>query len=154
MTDEPKFSVESAQQAAAENDLDTWVADFLASPGSDNAELAELLSDRLNSWTGPIELPLGQLHRLAGPPEEPVLCPVDDDFWDDRVDDMAERIDEEGWEPAPLVVSYRRDKDQLVVEDGNHRAESLRRAGRKTAWVVVGFESGEDHAAFAARKTA
>ena len=142
MSDDDQYSVEAARAAAERDDLRAWVAGFLASPGSDNAPLGAELSERLDRWVGPVQLPLSRIQRLAGPPEHPVLCPVDDDYWDDRVDDMAERIDDDDWEPAPLIVSYR--DRQLVLEDGNHRAESLRRAGRKKAWAVVGFESEAD----------
>jgi hypothetical protein len=148
MSDQDRYSVEAARQAAEGNELGRWVARFLSSPGSDNEPLAATLSEQNTSWTGPVRLPISSLNRLAGPPEDPVLCPVDDDEWDDRVDDMAERIDEDGWEPSPLIVTYR--NGQLVLEDGNHRAESLRRAGRRHAWAVVGFESDRDRAEFEA----
>jgi len=111
----------------------------LASPGSDNAPLGDELSESLQYWVGPVELPLSRLRRLAGPPEHPVLCAVDDDYWDDRVDDMADRIEEDDWEPAPIIVACR--DGHLMVEDGNHRLESLRRTGRREAWAVVGFET-------------
>jgi hypothetical protein len=76
----------------------------------------------------------------VGPPEDPVLCPIDDaDEWRDDVEDMARKIDGDGWEPPPVVVSYR--DGELVLEDGNHRVEGLRRAGHDEAWGVVGFES-------------
>jgi hypothetical protein len=37
-----------------------------------------------------------------------------------------------------VIVSHR--GAQLVLEDGNHRVEALRRAGHDQAWAVVGFE--------------
>src|SRR4051794_40693653 len=132
------FSVDGARAASDRDELRTWVRDFLASPGSDNPVLGNVLTDRLASWAGPTPLSLHRLQRLAGPPDEPVLCPVGEDYWDDRVDDMAKRIAGEGWEPPPVVVSFQ-DGD-LVVEDGNHRIESLRRAGREEVWSVIGFE--------------
>ena len=55
-----------------------------------------------------------------------MLCPVDDDEWGDNVEEMKDNI-EDGWEPPPLIVSFQDDK--LVLEDGNHRVESLRRSG-------------------------
>jgi hypothetical protein len=122
-----------------------WVAEFLASPGSDNSVLAEQLTQELGWWVGPVPLPLSELHRLAGPAGDPVLCPVDEDYWDDRVEDMNERA-ESGWEPPPVIVAYR--SGQLVLEDGNHRVEGIRRAGRREAWAVVGFESPEERARF------
>ena len=139
MSDGQDYTVEDARAAAERDELGAWVAEFLSSPGSDNEELAAGLSERLQWWTGPVRLPLDQLNRLAGPPEDPVLCPVDEEYWDDRVDDMERRIREEGWEPSPVIVSHR--GHQLVLEDGNHRVESIRRTGRRDVWAIVGFES-------------
>lgn len=145
--DDSEFSVDGARRAAERDDLDTWVRRFLASPGSDNAELGDQLALQPRWWTGPIRLPIGELHRLAGPSGDPVLRAVDDDYWRDDVDDMAEQIDE-GWQPAPVVVMCR--DDQLVLEDGNHRVEALRRSGEDEAWAVVGFESVEARGRFSA----
>jgi hypothetical protein len=140
------FSVASARAAAERGQLGGWVSDFLASPGSDNAPLAELLASRIRTWIGPVEVPIDELNRLAGPPDAPVLCAVDEEAWDDRVDHMEERIDD-GWEPPPVIVTS--NDGQLVLEDGNHRVESLRRNGRDHAWAVVGFERREDGETFA-----
>jgi hypothetical protein len=144
-TDDHPYSVDSAREAADADGLGDWVRRFLASPGSDNAALGELLSDPPRWWLGPVQLPLGQLHRLAGPPGEPVLCPIDDDEWRDDVVEM-EHLVEDGWQPPPVIVTYQ--NGQLVLEDGNHRVESLRRAGEQQAWAVVGFGSAEARAAF------
>jgi hypothetical protein len=135
--DREAFSVEAAQKASQEGRLDEWVADFLSSPGSDNEPLAAALSERSGCWRGPVLVPLDQLHRLAGPEGEPVLCVVEDDEWRDDVDEMKEEI-EDGWDPPPLVVSYR--DGELVLEDGNHRVEGLRRAGAREGWAVLHFD--------------
>lgn len=139
------YSVESAREAAEAGDLGEWVADFLASPGSDNAPLADQLSHPARTWVGPVQLPLDQLHRLAGPADHPVLESTDEDDWRESVDDMEQKI-EDGYEPPPVIVSYR--DSQLVLEDGNHRIESIRRTGRATAWAVVNFEEVEDRDRF------
>jgi hypothetical protein len=139
------FSVETAREAADRDELNDWVARFLGSPGSDNEALAEMLTDPPRWWLGPVRLPLNRLHRLAGPAGEPVLCAVDDDDWGDNVDVMEHKV-EEGWEPPPVIVSHRR--GQLVLEDGNHRVESLRRAGEDETWAVVGFEDPEERSRF------
>lgn len=139
------YSLDTAMKARDLNELTEWVAGFLASPGSDNPALAEHLSEELGWWTGPLELPLDQLNRLVGPPGDPVLCPVDDEYWEGRLDELDERT-KNGWEPPPVIVSYRQDK--FVLEDGNHRAESVRRAGKKQVWAIVGFENGQDAVRF------
>lgn len=152
MHDQTEYSVEAARTAAERDELDAWVAAFLASPGSDNAPLAEKLTERPRHWLGPVQVPLDRLHRLAGPPDAPVLCAVDDDYWRDDVDDMAENIEQDRWEPPPVIVSHR--DGQLVLEDGNHRVEGLRRAGEDQAWAVIGFEDPAERDRFAATSEA
>jgi hypothetical protein len=134
MDDRDRYSVDAARRAADAGELDRWVAEFLASPGSDNAELGRQLADAW-LWHGPVEVSIHELHRLAGPPGDPVLCPVDDDWWRDDVEEMAEQVGD-GWEPPPVVVTVR--GGQMVLEDGNHRVEGLRQAGDDTTWAIVG----------------
>jgi hypothetical protein len=146
MSDNHEYSVEAAREAAERGELDAWVARFLASPGSDNAALAARLSERPRWWLGPVQVPVDQLHRLAGPPDAPVLCSVDEDYWRDDVDTMAHRIEDQ-WEPPPVIVSHRDGK--LVLEDGNHRVEGIRRAGKDHAWAVIAFEDPGERDGFA-----
>ena len=75
-----------------------------------------------------------------------MLVPLDEEDWREDVEEMAEKVDDEGWEPPPVVVVYR--NDQLVLEDGNHRVEALRRAGAEEAWGVVGFDTVADRDRF------
>jgi hypothetical protein len=145
MTKDDSQSLDAARAAAERDELGAWVSEFLASPGSDNAELGEELTTELQWWLGPVEVPLNRLHRLAGPPGEAVLCPVDDDYWRDDVDDLAEKVDD-GWEPPPVIVSYR--DGQLVLEDGNHRVEGIRRGGADQTWAVVGFDDPDERDSF------
>jgi hypothetical protein len=139
---------ETARAAAQRDRLGDWVAEFLTSPGSDNAPLAHELSERLGWWVGPVEVPIDDLNRLAGPPGAPALREVDDDEWREDVDDLSRRI-EAGHEPPPVIASYR--DGRLVLEDGNHRVEALRRAGASCAWAVIGFGSPEEHDRYLAR---
>jgi hypothetical protein len=145
MTEHGSQSIDAARAAAERDELAAWVAEFLASPGSDNAELGEELTNKLQWWLGPVEVPLKQLHRLAGPPGDAVLCPVDEDDWRDDVDDLAQKVDD-GWEPPPVIVSYR--DGQLVLEDGNHRVEGVRRSGAHHTWAVIGFDDPEERDRF------
>jgi len=151
MSQHPEYSVDTAREAAERDDLATWVAEFLASPGSDNADLADLLADPPRWWLGPVELPISRLHRLAGPSDEPVLCEWDEDDWRDDVDDLAQAI-RDGFVPPPTIVSWKR--GQLVLEDGNHRVEALRRAGHELAWSVVAFETPEEREAWSPPRAA
>lgn len=139
------YSVESAREASERNDLAGWVERFLASAGSDNADLGEHLGDGQRWWLGPVQLPIHQLHRLAGPAGERVLCPVDEDDWGDNVDAMEDKVDD-GWVPPPVIVTYR--DEQLVLEDGNHRIESMRRTGAEDVWAIVNGEDPADRERF------
>jgi hypothetical protein len=101
-------------------------------------------------WLGPLEVPLDQLHRLAGPPGDPVLCPLDDDDWRDDVDDLGEKV-RDGWEPPPVIVTWREGK--LVLEDGNHRVEGVRRSGERHIWAVIAFDDADERERFATGRT-
>jgi hypothetical protein len=147
MTEVDTTSVDAARAASERDELGEWVEAFLRSPGSDNAELAEQLTSRPRWWVGPMSVRLDQLHRLAGPPGEPVLVETDEEDWSDDVDDLVQRV-ADGWEPPPVIVSYR--DDQLVLEDGNHRVEAVRRAGGSETWAVVGFDDPDERERFGA----
>ena len=93
MTDDDEFTVDAARRAAERDELGDWVAEFLASPGSDNAALAARAHPtRPAAGSARCRLPLDQLHRLAGPPGAPgARAPVDEDEWRDDVEDLAEQ---------------------------------------------------------------
>jgi hypothetical protein len=147
MTEDPDLTIDGARAAAAVDDLPAWVHRFLSSPGSDNAALADALTDPPRAWAGPVEVSLDDLHRLAGPEGGPVLVEVEEEEWRDDVGDLAEKV-EDGFEPAPLVATFK--DDHLMLEDGNHRAEALRRAGHERAWTVIAFPDAEVRARFLA----
>jgi hypothetical protein len=136
VTDEQTFSVQSAKRAADADRLAEWVADFLASPGSGNAELAAALAMRDTIYLGPIRFALDRLTPMAGPDGDNVIVPVAKEVWESDVDDMVESV-EQGWHPPPLLVSHHDGK--FFLEDGNHRCETLRREGNTHAWTILLF---------------
>ncbi len=127
------FSLSSARRAAAAGDTARWVGEFLASRGSENAELAAGLALRPHEWFGPLRIPIDQLVRLAGP-EADATCPIEPAEWEHDIEAMESSLDE-GWEAPPLLAELR--DDQLLLQDGNHRCEALRREGERHAWVLV-----------------
>jgi hypothetical protein len=133
---EHAFTVASARRAAERGDLADWVTSFLASPGSDNEALAAAFAFDRAVYLGPVLFALDQLTPLAGPDPDEVVVPIDEDEWEDDIDSMAEEV-EEGWEPPPLLVSHR--DGQFLLEDGNHRYETLRRAHEPRAWAILVF---------------
>ena len=144
MSKDRSFSVDDARAAADAGRLASWVADFLASPGSDNAVLGEQLASEYSVWQGPIELPFDRLHRLAGPPDQPTLERLERDDLE-TVDAIEDSIDD-GWTPPPFVVTWQ--DDHLVLEDGNHRVEGLRRSGHDDYWCVVGYDDEDARSDF------
>lgn len=140
------FDLDGARRAAARGDTARWVGDFLSSRGSDNAVLAAALAQRRHWWVGPLELPLADLVRLAGP-EDDVLVPIDEHEWESDVRSMEASV-EAGWEPPPLLAEFQ--DGRVLLQDGNHRCEALARDGVETAWVLVYFDNAADHAQFVA----
>jgi hypothetical protein len=147
--DRDRFSLAAASAAADVSDeaIASWVGDFLASRGSDNAVLAAALAQDPHWWFGPVLLPLADLERLAGP-EDDALCEIEPDEWHDDVDAMQDSIDD-GWEPPPLLAEWQ--EGRLLLQDGNHRHEALTRAGETHAWTLVFFPSLDARDRFAAR---
>jgi hypothetical protein len=141
-----RFSLATAREAAARDELALWVGDFLASRGSDNEVLAAALAQQRHWWLGPIEVPLDELVRLAGP-EEDALVEIERAEWEHDVGEMEESV-EQGWEPPPLLVQYQ--DGRLLLQDGNHRYEALARAGESHAWVIVWFDDPAARDRFAA----
>jgi hypothetical protein len=136
VTSSGDFSLASALRAAEEDALDRWVVDFLASPGSDNAELAASLALRGVVYLGPLRFELDRLTPMAGPDEGRVAVPVPEEVWETDVEAMEHSL-EEGWHPPPLLVSHR--DGAYFLEDGNHRCETLRRNGATHAWCILVF---------------
>jgi hypothetical protein len=141
-----RFDLESARRAAAEDDTARWVGEFLASAGSDNATLAAALAQRRHWWLGPIELPLDELVRLAGP-EDDALVPIDEHEWEHDVGSMEASV-ESGWQPPPLLAEYQ--DGRVLLQDGNHRYEALARDGASAAWVLIYFDDPQSRDRFVA----
>jgi hypothetical protein len=144
-----RFSLASARAAAAADETATWVGEFLASPGSDNAMLGAALSQKPHWWVGPVAIPLDDLVRLAGP-EDDALVQVTSGEWEDDVEEMQDSLDD-GWEPPPLLAEYQ--DGRLLLQDGNHRYEALVRESEPAAWVLIYFESPGDRENFIANRS-
>ncbi len=106
--------------------------------------LAAALAQREHWWVGPIRVPLDAIERLAGP-EDDAVVPIEPRMWDDDVEHMEDSL-EQGWEPPPLLAEHR--DGRLLLQDGNHRFEALRRQGAAEAWVLVYFDDPRDRDAF------
>jgi hypothetical protein len=149
LADGREFSLAAAMEAAEHDRLALWVGEFLASRGSDNAALAAGLAERPTWWTGPQRVQLSELVQLAGPEDDDVLIPIEQEDWEDDVGAMEESI-EQGWEPPPLIAQYQ--DGRLLIQDGNHRFEALQRTEETEAWVIVWFTDEAERDRFAAER--
>jgi ParB-like nuclease domain len=140
-----EFSLASARDAADAGRLAQWVVDFLASPGSDNAKLAAAVAFKEATYLGPVQFELGRLTPMAGPEGDEVVVPIAEEDWESDVREMSDSV-EDGWEPPPLLVSRREGK--YLLEDGNHRYETLRRSGATHAWVILLFADEAERGRF------
>lgn len=140
MDENEDFTVESCRTAVERGDAGEWVEAFLGSDGSDNDELGSQLRRERTAWHGPVRIDFDRLHRLAGPDDQPVLDDLDEDDAE-TADDMSESVDD-GWSPPPVIATW--STDHVMVEDGNHRIEGMRRAGRTQWWTLVGLDSESD----------
>jgi hypothetical protein len=141
-----RFDLASARAAADDDRTASWVGAFLASEGG-NEILAAALAQTEHWWAGPVRVPLGNIERLAGP-EDDAVVPVEPQEWEGDVERIKENI-AAGWEPPPLLAEYR--NGRLLLQDGNHRFEALRREGASEAWVLVYFDDPEERDAFRRR---
>jgi hypothetical protein len=139
-----QFSLESARAAARCDRTAIWVGEFLASRGSDNPELAAALAQERHWWAGPVSVEVTELVRLAGP-EADALVKVAPQEWERDIEEMEASL-ERGWEPPPLLAEHR--DGQLLLQDGNHRYESLVRTHSRRAWVLVFFDNPADRDVF------
>ena len=73
------------------------------------------------------------------------MFPIAEEDWESDVREMSDSV-EDGWEPPPLLVSRREGK--YLLEDGNHRYETLRRSGATHAWVILLFANEAERGRF------
>ena len=140
-----EFSLASARDAAEAGRLAQWVVDFFASPGSDNAKLAAAVTFKEATYFGPVQFELDRLTPMAGPEGDEVVVPIAEEDWESDVREMSDSVEDE-WEPPPLLVSRR--KGKYLLEDGNHRYETLRRSGATHAWVISLFTDEAERGRF------
>jgi hypothetical protein len=112
------FTPASAQRAAQDGHIETWLHGFLTTTG-DN-----------------VRFPLALLARCLGP-EEGMEYPVSIERWEAKTAAMCSSI-AQGWEPPPLLVMYQ-DDGVLSVRDGNNRHGALGKSGVRNYWTIFWF---------------
>lgn len=127
---EPTLS--AALAAEERGEVGAWVQVFLRGSGM-NVGFADglLLADR---WWLLFEFPLDLLGTCSGP-DPHCDFPRNAERWETAVNGLVAAM-ESGWEPPPLIA----EGTTLIVRDGSHRYEALRRAGFDRYWTIFYFE--------------
>jgi hypothetical protein len=146
MTVELHFTSAAALAASRAGQLEAWVHAFLEAEGGNPGFSAGLRLEP-RRFHGPVTLALHQLVRCTGP-EPGMEFRVSRESFEVRVARLAAAL-AGGRELPPLIVNFRAGRP-LVVNDGNHRLEALRRQGRAACPAIVWTTGAADAAAFEA----
>jgi hypothetical protein len=150
LTKSPTWWTESAQQYARAGRLEEWIYAYLATDGWNDALLKRLRRQQ-RWWRGPIETAHADLVRICGP-ESHMEYRVDTHAWERHVSLLQQGLPNNRLRVPPLIVEYR--GETLIICDGAHRYEAMRRLGWQTCWIVIWYDSEEQFIADNCRWTA
>ena len=126
------FTVGEALEYASKGLIEDWVHLFLNSVG-DNIPFSEGLKLQKRYWLGPVFMELDYLKRCCGPePEMKFVVPAEG--WEDHIT-YFQRLIRDEWDMPPLIGEN--ESDYLIVNDGNHRLEAMKREGIEKCWVII-----------------
>ncbi|MCK4257493.1 MAG: ParB N-terminal domain-containing protein [Halanaerobiales bacterium] len=84
---------------------------------------------------------LDKLERCCGP--EPEMKYVDSvENWEKHIS-WFQKLICDGWDMAPLIVENIEGK--LIISDGNHRWEAMKRENFEKCWVIIWDSDSEDN---------
>lgn len=133
MTQDYKYSLETAIEADKKGELFQWLQDYLRGEGG-NKELADYLIEKPMTISL-VEFPLNKLKRGAGLEKEMIYA-EDSEVWEKRVGNLVAKV-KEGIKLPPLIVT---DFGILLgLSDGNHTYEALHRCGYDKYWTIFFF---------------
>ena len=133
MTQDYKYSLETAIEADAKGELFQWLQDYLRGEGG-NKELADyLIKEPITIKL--VEFSLNKLKRSTGP-EKGMAYIEDYGVWEKRVGNLVEKV-KEGIKLPPLIVTDF--GNPLSISDGNHTYEALLRCGYDKYWTIFFF---------------
>ena len=104
-------------------------------------------------WVGPLELPIDRLVRQYGP-EDAMPWQEPPARWEERVtallNTFAHPLDMPPMIARAVPEEAAAGRFRLLLNDGAHRHEALKRLGETTFWVLVWFDSAAQQQAFMA----
>ncbi|WBW95567.1 ParB N-terminal domain-containing protein [Oceanirhabdus sp. W0125-5] len=134
------FNVNEAIEFYKKGDIEEWVHLFLNSVGN-NKPFSEGLKLQKRYWIGPILIDIDKLTRCCGP--EPEMQYYNSpESWDKHIEKFQDLI-RDGWDMPPLIAENKEGK--LIVNDGNHRIEALKRENIKKCWAIIWDSDSEEN---------
>jgi hypothetical protein len=136
-----EFDTCSVQRYAREGKLEEWVHRYLLTGDWANPGLSKGLKLQKRWWNGPIEVNLADLSRAVGP-ELGIEYQVENDYWVDRISNLAKSMTNPLSIPPPLV-EYR--NGALSIRDGNTRQGAMSLLGWPKCWVIIWYNTESDY---------
>jgi len=133
------FTIKTSLEAKKKGVIQEWIYDFLNSNGG-NRSLLKGLKMKKRYWRGPYEIEIDKLKRCCGP-EKDMEYIVSNEEFEINVNHLKGVINDNG-ELAPLITEYV--NGTLIVRDGNHRLEALKRCGTTKLWVLTWYNDIND----------
>jgi len=130
------FSAAEALDFAKRGLLESWIHEFLTTSGK-NEKLSTGLKKQKRFFIGPKKIYLNSMRRVCGP-EKGMKFRESQERWEKRVKRILSGL-KRNWEMPPFIVMCKRGK--LLIADGNHRYEALRRRGFKKYWTIIWHDS-------------
>ncbi len=134
------FNVNEAIEFYKRGEIEKWVHLFLNSVGN-NKPFSEGLKLQKRYWIGPILIDLDKLTRCCGPESEMEFY-NSRESWEMEISKFQKLI-RDGWDMPPLIVQNTQGK--LIVNDGNHRIEAMKRENIQKCWVIIWESDSEEN---------
>lgn len=134
------FTIKEAMDFSTKGKIEEWVHLFLNSIG-DNKPLSDGLKLEKRFWLGPIAISINDLNRCCGP-ESNMEYFNSDDSWDKEIKKFQKLIKDE-WDMPPLIAENIR--GELIIRDGNHRLEAMKRENFDKCFVIIWDSENQDN---------
>ena len=128
------WDCDSARDAFANGNIQTWIEAYLQVPEWENLGLLRRVLAYSSVWSPPRLVEINDLRRIAGPGEE-FTFQQDPDRWESEIQTMlSPGIHRDS---VPPVIAWIDPDGSINLADGNHRVDALARAGFQDVWAIV-----------------
>ena len=135
-----KYTIKEALQYSKNGQIEEWVHSFLNTVGK-NKPFSEGLKMQKRFWLGPVMYDLSKVTRCVGADNTFKYFEPAENF-ENRVKGL-QQARSKGFQFPPLIVENV--NGELILSDGNHRIEALKREGVKEYWVIFWGSEGKEN---------